>query len=136
MTIPLNELEPRGIYKLWARNLILGVWTGDQWIGIREKFGSLFLDSCEVPGDDTTPGSARAYERIGVLPNGIEMRTQVEPFCETCRTPVYWIPSKPEGPSFGTWVHRVYSAWCDKPRPVAPMYQPLFDYLTEIGGTP
>ena len=134
MTIPLSELEPRGIYRLWARNLIMGVWTGDEWIGIREKFGALFLDACEVPGDDTVAGSARAYEKIGELPEGLELRTNVDTICDSCGERCEFLKD-PDGPR-GTWVHTVYSYNCIKPTPTAPMYRPLFDYLTSIGGDP
>lgn len=136
MTIPLSELEPRGIYKLWARNLILGVWTGSGWIGIREKFGGLFLDECEVPGDDTTPGSARADEKIGVLPDEIEMRSTGSAVCENCSWEAEFVPNHADRMVPGVWIHKNYNVNCDKVRPISRTYQPLFDYLTSIGGTP
>jgi hypothetical protein len=73
MSIPLEDLEVRGVYLLRARNLTLGVWDGKHWVGIRQKLGRLFLDSCEMPGDDNTPGSAYATTHIATLPKGMTM---------------------------------------------------------------
>jgi hypothetical protein len=73
MSIPLEDLEVRGVYKLRARNLTLGVWDGQNWVGIREKFNHLSLDRSEIPGDDTVRGSARAIEKIAILPKSVSM---------------------------------------------------------------
>jgi hypothetical protein len=73
MSIPLEDLEVRGVYILRARNLTMGVWTGSAWVGIREKFGNLGLDQSEVPGDDNTPGSAYAITHIATLPKAMSL---------------------------------------------------------------
>lgn len=130
MSINIQDLEPRGIYRLIARNLILGVWTGGTWIGIREKFYNYFLDECEVPEH-----TAWAIEKIGTLPDEIEMRATNPTQCQECGQPVDFIPREDPHPT-GDWVHATYATSCDRARPVATMYRPLYDYLVSIGGMP
>lgn len=81
--IPLNELTVGAVYRLQARNLNLGVWDGYGFIGIREKWGERFLDACEVP--DRT---AWAIEQIGVVPEGMDLRTHLGTECFACKEEV------------------------------------------------
>lgn len=83
-TIPIDELVPRGIYRLYSRNLLVGVWNGktDKWcgfVGIREKFGDRFLFS-EYHWDTGAPyGTARPLELIGIVPEGIDLQEGYHP---------------------------------------------------------
>jgi hypothetical protein len=53
--IPIAQCEDRKVYRVWARNIKIGVYlkgkrefNGSDWFGfygIREKFGSRFIDS-------------------------------------------------------------------------------------------
>lgn len=72
--IPMAELQVRGVYSLHARNISCGVWNGEVFIGIREKFGDLRLAG-EFPFDCGTEfATARPVELLGPLPGMIEMR--------------------------------------------------------------
>jgi hypothetical protein len=42
--VDMDALEVRRVYRLRARNLMFGVWTGKAFLGIREKFWRLRLD--------------------------------------------------------------------------------------------
>jgi hypothetical protein len=71
--IPSAELKVRGVYSLFARNLSAGVWNGEAFLGLREKFG-LRIDA-EFPFDCGTPfATAKPVELLGMLPETIEMR--------------------------------------------------------------
>lgn len=48
-TIPQEDLIVRRVYLVQARNLLQAVWNGKDFLGIREKFGSRFIDGCEIP---------------------------------------------------------------------------------------
>lgn len=66
MTIPMGELEVGGIYKLArTRNLLIGVWNGATFVGIREKFHYVYLDSSEL--------APQATEKLGHLPEGVSV---------------------------------------------------------------
>lgn len=62
--IEIENLQLGAVYELRARNLRYGVWNGTTFVGIREKFGSRFLDECEVPG-----ATAFAQEEVGRIPD-------------------------------------------------------------------
>lgn len=136
MSINLSDLEVRGIYRLRARNLTMGVWTGQSWIGIREKFGDFYLDQSEVPGDDRVIGSARATEKIGELPDEVETRARMPTVCDACGHPVEFVPDRPDQRVPGKWVHKTYVNFCEKARPIGRQYQPLYDFLESLGGKP
>ena len=57
-----------------ARNILVGVWTGAVWIGVRTKWGSRFLDACELP-DYVEFG-----QKLGQIPSSIPLRTDLESF--------------------------------------------------------
>lgn len=75
MRIPREQLERGAIYRLRSHNLNFGVFNGeDRFVGIREKFGRYRLDS-EVLVDEGPPfGTASALEKVGAVPEGIEIR--------------------------------------------------------------
>jgi hypothetical protein len=114
----------RGVYRLQARNLRYGVWTGDLWVGIREKFGDLYLDASEVPGRTAWP-----LEFIEVLPDEIEAVTSIGSCCSVCDRSVDFDASR------GTtacerWQHIDGPAdHCVRPR--SRRNQALFDYLMQ-----
>lgn len=88
--IPLSELQVRHVYRLRARNLNIGVWTGRSWIGIREKFGDTFLDDCEVPEH-----TAWAVEPVGSISDEIALTCYLKPsICQICRAPVNFDESR------------------------------------------
>lgn len=72
--LPLDQCEDRGVYKLWARNLRVGVYNAKRkgFIGIRNKWGERFLDM-EFHWDHDYYPTAKPLEKIGMLPEGIEV---------------------------------------------------------------
>jgi hypothetical protein len=94
--IPIDQLVVGDIYRLRARNLTVGVWTGSTWIGLRRKFGEVFLDECEVPGR-----TAFALGRLGTVPEGIRLAAYLGSECQTCHRPVDFDRSRGE-----TWQER------------------------------
>jgi hypothetical protein len=63
-----EQLEVGGIYRLRARNLLCGAWTGVTFVGIRYKFGSSFLDEAEVPFATAFP-----EEKLGEVPDNVSL---------------------------------------------------------------
>ena len=66
-----GDLVAGGVYEVDARNFSIAVWDGKEFIGIRSKFDSRFLD-----GEDlwrAEDGSCKPYLRVGMLPP--EIRT-------------------------------------------------------------
>ena len=43
-SIPLNELIVGEAYQIHARNIKIGIWDGEAFHGIREKFGYKYID--------------------------------------------------------------------------------------------
>lgn len=69
--ISLDECKLRKVYKLKSRNLSLGIFTDRKsFIGIREKFGSLYLSE-EIHYDAL--GTAFPLEEIGESPKDIKL---------------------------------------------------------------
>lgn len=71
-TIALADCVERGLYRLHSRNLVLGVYVGDGlFVGIREKFGSRYLDTELHP---ERGGTARPIDRVSIdAPAGIPL---------------------------------------------------------------
>ena len=74
--IPMKDLVARDLYEVYARNIDLTVWTGEEFLGIREKFGNRYLFG-EFPAE-LKHGFATAtpYVRIGRLPDAIRLPGQ------------------------------------------------------------
>jgi hypothetical protein len=61
-----EQLVRGRVYEINARNFYMGVWTGTAFLGIREKFGSRFLDS-EFHWDNGPPhGTVHDVKDTGV----------------------------------------------------------------------
>jgi hypothetical protein len=96
-----SELLHRRIYRLYSRNLRLGVWDGTAggpgsqytggFIGIRTKFGNRFLDM-EFHFEDGPPfGTAVAMEDTGVaVPESVPLECFLETLCKNCHLPAWW----------------------------------------------
>jgi hypothetical protein len=82
--VRVPDLQDRGLYRLYSRNLDLGVWDGKEgFIGIRTKFGERFLFK-EIHFDlSQSFGTVRPVEMTDTVPEDIEI---VEGFsrCMTC----------------------------------------------------
>jgi hypothetical protein len=76
--IPTPELKLRGVYALVARNITCGVWDGEVFTGIQEKFEGFRLAG-EYPSDAGHGfATARPVELLGMLPDAVEMRIMDE----------------------------------------------------------
>lgn len=126
--IPLDECITRGIYRLNSRNLSVGVFDGERgFIGIREKFGERFLET-------EYANTVRVVERIGQLPEEIELKEFLQTIDETTYRPVAFRERLGFDQEFWGWY------WLDtgKPDPerkikaVAVRNQLLFDYLNDL----
>ncbi len=83
--LPETELEDRRVYLLGSRNLRYGVWRADQGVfyGIREKFGSRYIDYEVLWGDQS--GTARAREATDyVVPDDIPLKDVLYLVCRDC----------------------------------------------------
>jgi hypothetical protein len=71
------------VYKLKARNFGYGVWVGDGFIGVREKFGNVYLFK-ELHWDDGEPfGTVQPLEEVGEVPKGVPLTETInEKFIE------------------------------------------------------
>lgn len=76
------------LYRLRSRNLVIGVYDGRGFIGIREKFGHKFL-FMEYHWDQGAPyGTVHPIEDVGVLPEGIPVRVDLGCACKVTNKPV------------------------------------------------
>lgn len=72
--IELNNLVVRNLYKVDARNFSLAVWTGEYFIGIRQKFNSTFLSTEYHWDTDPNFGTCKPLEDTGLsVPKDIEL---------------------------------------------------------------
>lgn len=74
--IPLAQCKKGFFYKLDSRNLSSGVFNGNPvcpgFIGLREKFGSIFLFTEDHYDNGAPHGTAKPLEEIEQLPDDIE----------------------------------------------------------------
>jgi hypothetical protein len=122
MTIPIDDLEIGRIYRLQARNLTFAVWNGTDFVGIRDKFGERFLDSCEIP--DRT---AWALDEVGVVPEGVLLK----PYLPTIDsvTERYVAFDKPVDSGGRGWYFLDDETESKEIRPFAPRNEALFAIL-------
>jgi hypothetical protein len=112
------NLEVGKVYRLRSRNLLVGVFTGDRFIGIREKFGDRYLDA-EYPYDNG--GTATAKEELGSIEN-IPLKISLGSQCQNCGKPAKW--SGPPAPA--PWV---CEGGCEKVYPQMVSNKELFRAL-------
>lgn len=94
--IELKDLREGTVYKLRARNLDFGVYDGKgNFIGIRTKFTSRFLDmECERTTSKHF-GTASAMEDVGVI-IGLPFKTTLGVVCEKCQQSCNYDENRPE----------------------------------------
>jgi len=138
--IPIDQMIPRGVYKIKCRNLSYGVWNPNDkgFIGIREKFGDRFLFT-EYHYDTGVPyGTVREAEFVSMLPDHILL---AERECFECGIPMFYDGQEklPHGPSLGkaNWRNEIPSQLgqpCTEKYVIS--YTPLFDHLDLIENSP
>jgi hypothetical protein len=83
--IAQEDCELGGVYRLKSRNLRVGVYDGNGgFIGIREKFGDLYLFT-EYHFDTGPPhGTVRPTEKLDVSTDGLPIVERFTPACRDC----------------------------------------------------
>jgi hypothetical protein len=108
-TLPLDALVVRGIYRLRSRNLNVGVYDGNiGFIGIREKFHSLYLFREYHVDHGGMHGTASPLEFLGLLDEAIPVRETLGSKCLVCQAPVDYVEwtADEEGNGYkGRWCH-------------------------------
>ncbi len=131
--IPLDQCADRRVYRLFSRNLTVGVFNAKRrgFIGIREKLGHKYL-FMEYHVDTGPPyGTVRPTSVLDmVLPAAIQVVESYEPtYCKYCGWLVRW--TGPPAPA--PWTH-IDVDWqgCKDPTPESRQNRPLFGFLSEI----
>lgn len=78
--IPLDRCKDGVVYEIRSRNLVVGVFVKDTggFIGIREKFGSLYL-FMEYHHDTGAPfGTVRPLKKLGMAPKDLPLSAHLE----------------------------------------------------------
>lgn len=91
--IPLNKCVKGKVYKIHSRNLAFGVFDGhDGFIGIREKFSSLYLFK-EYHHEQGPPfGTVSPELELDVqLPEGVELLESLGTIDQFTKRPVSWV---------------------------------------------
>lgn len=124
-SIPVEDLIVRDCYRVRSRNLAVGVWDGNSFLGLREKFGSVFVFG-EVHWDLSEHfGTAHALERIDRLPDDILLAERLPgSFCMRCDGAVEYLEED------RAWYHLSLPA-CDDPRPCSRPNTRLHEWLAE-----
>lgn len=145
-SVALASCRARSVYRLWSRNLTLGVFDGREgFIGIRTKIGARFLFR-EFHWDTGPPfGTARAFDVVGVVPDDIELVEYEPTRCRTCGALVAYIEwgEGVEGNGYqGRWCHidETGSALCDEDstgscaviKPFSTTNSALFSFLDDL----
>lgn len=78
----MKDLKHGGVYTVNSRNLVVGVWDepNKQFIGIRHKWGDVFIDTEDHWDTGPPHGTARGVEFIEMLPGGIEIKENFGPY--------------------------------------------------------
>ena len=127
MHIPIQDLRVGHLYTLQCRNLACGVWNGSTFIGIRTKFGKVFLDT-EDHWDNGPPyGTVHPLEDLGAVPSELVLQAHLGTVCHATGRPIRWVEGTP-----GVWVYEdnglpmpeypLSYAYC-------PQNKALFEYL-------
>jgi hypothetical protein len=108
----MTECIKGHVYKLRSRNLAYGIYDGNNgFIGIREKFGDLYLFT-EYHWDQGPPyGTVRPEEDLGPYPSD-DLRERLPSPCKLHDRPTIYDktqpkpnPHAPDFPYPGTWCH-------------------------------
>lgn len=138
--IPMDQCVPRHAYEIKSRNLIVGVYDGNEgFVGIREKMGSEYLFTEYHWDQGPLFGTVHPIKDLGQVWDG-DLRDYLETRCSSCgqmSTYVEWLEGE-EGNGFsGRWCHineagEVIDVDCEKIRPSAIHNTDLFQWLQEI----
>lgn len=94
--IPKEDCIVGMTYEIKSRNLVVGVWTGEGFVGIREKFDSEFL-FVEYHWDDGPPfGTAHAITPLAMCPMKDLSEAWTSDVCSQHLRLIEWRPDDPE----------------------------------------
>lgn len=139
--IKLEDCEHRKLYKVIARNILIGVFNKEtqEFQGIREKFGSRFVDG-ESHWDAPAFATCAPMEVIGELPSEIDINIYLGSKCQDCgcaceykyleKSREITLSNGSKMMVDGEWVHTEPTA-CSSVRAMAVRNLPLFNWLEE-----
>lgn len=139
--IPMTECVKGHLYAIRSRNLSFGVYDGDEgFVGIREKFGDLFLFT-EFHYDQGPPfGTVTPIVDMGECPIK-DLRESWSGGCSVHGRPTVYDKTKPklnpyasDGRMYpGTWCHSDDGSEMPKgDSPTSKHNAELFDWLTKV----
>lgn len=126
--IPRDQCKHGYTYRIRSRNLWIGVFDSKDgaFVGIREKFGSLYLFP-EYHRDNGPPyGTVSPEKELEKCPIE-DVRSNLDTICSNCNKRAEWKKDNPDGKN-GTWYH-LEKTDCTDVRPVSPHNETLFQYL-------
>ena len=137
--IKLEDCKHRRLYRIYSRNLSFGIFNekAKGFIGIREKFGNLYLFT-EYHWDTGPPfGTVHPKEELELLPEEIECRESFDTIDGKTDRPIKF--DKPRKDGGRGWVYTDTDEACPLTEdqkyqdvdPVSPTNKPLFDWLTK-----
>lgn len=123
-----EDCEPGGVYRVKSRNLTVGVYDGNGgFIGLREKFGDLYLFT-EYHCDKGAPyGTVYPYEKLDVSTEGLPIVERFTPACRDCGEEVEF----EYGETGRGWFH-TDSPDTHKANPVGRSNTALFEFLSQF----
>jgi hypothetical protein len=131
--IPFEQLVVGNIYRVRARNLSFGVFDGQSFLGIREKFGSRYLDREFYKDGTGMGGTASPTELLGRVPEGIPLtREDVEYGIRDRVTERKVGFDKPVVDGGKGWFFADTGESSKEIRPTSRQNQKLFDYLNSL----
>lgn len=128
--IPKEQLEDGRVYLLRSRHLSCGIWdsSAEHFTGIREKFGSVFLDSETFYGPQT--GTAKPIQAMGyTLPKEIKAIDATKTRCSVCQQHAE-LHEDAEGRQ--NWQHQDQTPLCVGGRAQNVQKQAIFSWLIPI----
>lgn len=130
--IPMNELIPRRVYTLKARNLSVGVWDEEHqsFMGIQHTGGGIYLFS-EYHWDVFTTGTAQAVDMLNEeLPVEIALAENLGTECTGHRRLMLFTSPQTKGGE--GWIHSDDSSRCDEGYPLALTNKALYEFLKPL----
>lgn len=139
--IAVGECKRRHVYRIHSRNLSFGVFAPEKengFIGIREKFGRLYLFT-EHHHDNGPPfGTVSPVEDLGPLedPN-LRLVAGFPTVCGYCGERLEYVEvdggvKKGDTTYRGEWQHLTGDGSCNEPRPEGHMNRLLYQALEKI----
>lgn len=139
--IPVAECKRGHVYRIHSRNLSFGVFAPEKdngFIGIREKFGSLYLFT-EYHFDNGPPfGTVSPIEDLGPLEDPhLKLIETFPTICGYCGERLEYVEveggvQKGDRRYPGEWRHLTGDGSCEEPRPEGSMNRRLYEALEKI----